>query len=99
CIPFYFGTRTPMLFVIQNGFNGVTATPPQNIVYCVSSVQKILDSDLDFVFTDGHAIDSLTSQFTSDKVLELEKLIDFEAVKTRDWNSETDLDLKRRKQA
>ncbi len=98
-IPFYFGTRTPMLYVIQKGFNGVTPTPPQEIVYCVSTVRKILDTELDFVFTDGHAIDSFTHQFTPADVPELETLLDFEAIKTRDWNSETDLDLKRRKQA
>lgn len=98
-IPFYFGTRTPMLFVIQNGFNGVTPTLPQNIVYCVSSVQKILDAEMDFIFTDGHAIDLFTNQFTPADVPDLETLIDFAAVKARDWNSGTDLDLKRRKQA
>lgn len=40
-IPFYFGTRTPMLYVIQKGFNGLKLTPPEEIVYCVTSVQKI----------------------------------------------------------
>ena len=66
-IPFYFGKRTPMLYVVQNGFNMVAPTPAENIVYCVSSVQKIIDLQLDFVFTDGHAVDSFSSQFTDRK--------------------------------
>ena len=34
-IPFYFSLRTPMLYVIQKGFNGLPAIPAQQIVYCV----------------------------------------------------------------
>src|SRR5690606_1500593 len=98
-IPFYFGSRTPMLYVIQKGFNGVVPTPPEEIVYCVSSVQKIVDSHLSFVFTDGHAIDSFSSQYAEADVSQLGTLIDWEAVNAIDWKKETDLDLKRRKQA
>ena len=32
-IPFYFASRTPMLYVIQNGFNGVKTNNPENIIY------------------------------------------------------------------
>ena len=42
-IPFYFGVRTPMLYVIQKGYNAVAPLSPENIVYCVSSVQKIIE--------------------------------------------------------
>ncbi len=49
-IPFYFGRRMPMLYVIQKGFNGVTITPAEEIVYCITSVQNIIDRDLNFVF-------------------------------------------------
>lgn len=31
-VPFYFGYRMPMLYVIQKGFNGVMLTAPENIV-------------------------------------------------------------------
>jgi len=41
-IPFYFGARMPMLYVIQKGFNGVAVTPAKDIVYCISSVQKVV---------------------------------------------------------
>jgi hypothetical protein len=98
-IPFYFGARTPMLYVIQKGFNGIVPTKAEEIVYCVSSVEKILDTGLDFVFTDGHAVDSFTTQYTPKDISKVDFLIDWDAVKARDWKKETDLDLKRRKQA
>lgn len=61
--------------------------------------KKFLDSKLDFVFTDGHAIDSFTNQYTNKDIHMIESLIDWEAVKAADWKKEDDLDLKRRKQA
>lgn len=98
-IPFYFGVRTPMLYVIQNGFNMVTPTPVENIVYCISSVQKIIEHKLDFVFTNGHAIDSFTTQYTSVDIVNIDNIIDKKAVMAKYWRDENDLDLKRRKEA
>lgn len=98
-IPFYFGVRTPMLYVMQKGFNWVEPTAPQDIVYCVSSVQKILDHQLDFVFTDGHAVDGFTSQYNKDDLSKIDELLDWQAIHAKFWKSDTDLDLKRRKEA
>ena len=98
-IPFYFGPRMPMLYVIQKGFNGVPVTPAQEIVYCVTSVQKVVDTQQEFVYTNGHAVDSFSSQFGPPDVTQVDKQVDFQAVKVRDWKSPTDLDLKRRMQA
>lgn len=98
-VPFYFGTRMPMLYVIQNGFNGLPRTAPEQIVYCVSSVEKVLETNLDFVFTDGHAVDSFTTQYTKKEVEQIGQVLDMGAIKAKYWNNETDLDLKRRKEA
>ena len=98
-IPFYFGARMPMLYVIQKGFNGVPVIKAQEIVYCVTSLQKVVDTNLKFVYTNGHAVDSFSEQFGPKDVLNVDKQVDFESVKVRDWNSPTDLDLKRKKQA
>lgn len=98
-VPFYFGTRTPMLYVIQKGFNGLDITPAQEIVYCVTSVQQILTTGLEFVFTNGHAVDTFTIQYTQADIANLEDLLDWDAIKANDWKRENDLDLKRRKQA
>jgi ssDNA thymidine ADP-ribosyltransferase, DarT len=98
-IPFYFGVRTPMIYVIQKGFNMVAPTPAENIVYCVTSVQEIVDLELDFVFTDGHAVDGFSSQFDNKDIQNIDKLIDRDAINAKYWKDENDLDMKRRKEA
>lgn len=98
-IPFYFGVRTPMLYVVQNGFNMVAPTPAENIVYCVSSVQKIIDLNLDFVFTDGHAVDGFSTQYSIDDVQNIDAILDKGAINAKYWRDENDLDMKRRKEA
>jgi len=98
-IPFYFGVRMPMLYVIQNGFNGLQAVSAEEIVYCVSTIGQILTHNLDFLFTDGHATDKLSSFYSSQDISNLENIIDWQAVKSKYWNNDNDLDLKRRKEA
>ena len=98
-IPFYFGVRTPMLYVVQNGFNLVAPTSAENIVYCVSSVQKIIDLQLDFVFTDGHAVDGFSSQYTVADIQKIDTILDKNAINAKYWKDENDLDKKRRKEA
>lgn len=98
-IPFYFGVRTPMLFVVQNGYNMVAPTPAENIVYCVTSVKKIIELQLDFVFTNGHAVNGFSSQYSRSDIPNLDEIIDWKAVKEKFWTNDTDLDLKRRKEA
>lgn len=98
-IPFYFGKRTPMLYVVQNGFNMVAPTPAENIVYCVSSVQKIIDLKLDFVFTDGHAVDGFSAQYAAADIQNINTILDKKAINAKYWKDETDLDMKRRKEA
>ncbi len=98
-IPFYFGPRMPMLYVIQNGFNGVKRTFAENIVYCITSVVAIMDYKLDFVFTDGHAVDGLSSFYSISDIQNIENLIDNHAINRASWRDENDLDLKRRKEA
>ncbi len=89
----------PMLYVIQNGFNGVPKRNAHEIVYCVSSVQRISDLNLSFLFTDGHAISNLSKVYDKSRLNDIESLIDFQAVNAEFWNSEDDTDLKRRKEA
>lgn len=97
--PFYFGLRTPMLYVIQNGYNGVQMTPAHDIVYCVSSMQKIVESKLEFIYTDGHATDGFTNFYSMEDITSIENQIDLTATNGKYWNVEGDLDFKRRKEA
>lgn len=98
-IPFYFGVRNPMLYVVQNGYNMVAPTSAENIVYCVSSVQKIIDLQLDFVFTDGHAVNGFSSQYTAEDIHNIDTILDKNAINDKYWKDENDLDRKRRKEA
>ncbi len=86
----------PMLYVVQSGYNGVPVQNPENIVYCVTNVEKIIQSQLSFVFTNGHAVSKLSKFFGKEEIDSLEDIVDFEAVKNPFWNNEDDLDLKRR---
>ncbi|CAD7809689.1 hypothetical protein CHRY9390_02051 [Chryseobacterium aquaeductus] len=98
-IPFYFGVRTPMLFVIQKGFNGVNQTYAENIIYCVSSISEIIDSEINFIFTDGHAIDSFSTEYSKNQVKNIDNILDYNAINSNYWIDENDLDKKRRKEA
>lgn len=96
-IPFYFGYRTPMLFVIQHGYQSVNRIHPENIVYLVCNVQEIIESKLEFYFTDGHAIDMLSTCYNASLASEIPNLVDLEATKKLDWTKERD--DKRKKEA
>lgn len=98
-IPFYFGKRMPMLYVIQKGFNGVNALSPEKIVYCLLSIQQVINHQLPFIYTNGHAVNGLTEFFNESDIKMFENNIDRVAISCQDWKSETDLDLKRRKEA
>lgn len=98
-IPFYFWYRMPMLYVIQKGFNSVQITTPENIIYCITSISKILQMGLPFVFTDGHAIDAFSSVFNVNDIGKLEEILDYKAIKDPYWKDPKDLDKKRRKEA
>ncbi len=98
-IPFYFGLRTPMLYVIQNGFNGVQPTSPGDIVYFVTSLDLIQQSKVDFVYTDGHATDGFTKFYDPSDLNDINNQVDFIATNAKFWKKDDDLDFKRRKEA
>jgi ssDNA thymidine ADP-ribosyltransferase, DarT len=99
-IPFYFGIKMPMLYVIKNGGNFVMkATSAEDIVYLVCSLKRILKLGLPFYFSDGHATDNLTTFYDSTCVADLPTIIDWDAVKAPYWGGGENLNLKRKKQA
>lgn len=99
-IPFYFGVRMPMLYVIQHGGNFVEQPrAPQDIVYVVVSLLKVIESGYSFYFSNGHATDFLTEFYSAKEINKLPELIDWDAVIEKYWSKEDDNDLKRRKQA
>ena len=99
-IPFYFGVRMPMLYVIQHGGNFVpTAVPPEDIIYIVCRVCDVIVEEQEYYYTDGHATEWLTSVYDATHLDELPIRIDWEAVKARYWGGSDNLLVKARKQA
>lgn len=98
-IPFYLGPRSPMLYVIQHGYNGVKRIEPEKIVYCIVRLDDIIAKDIDCIFTDGHALSVLTKFYGKEHLPRISEIVKAEDVYSNFWNSETDIDLKRRKEA
>lgn len=98
-IPFYLGPRSPMLYVIQHGYNGVKLVKAEDIVYCVIRLDELVKNRVDCVFTDGHALSVLTSFYEKNMLSRIDEIVKYEDVYSSQWNLESDLDLKRRKEA
>ncbi|MDR1877557.1 MAG: DUF4433 domain-containing protein [Flavobacteriaceae bacterium] len=96
-IPFYFGFRTPMLYVIQKGYNNVSRTHPENIVYCISNIKTILDLKINFYFTDGHATAAISRFYSIEQIYDIQNILDFDSINERDWKKYPD--TKRKKEA
>lgn len=88
-----------MLYVIQKGYNMVNPTLAEDIVYCITTIGKIIENGLDFIFTDGHAVDKFSAQYGIEEIRDIRSLLDQNAINAKYWKDENDLDLKRRKEA
>ena len=66
-VPFYFTPRSPMLLNIKTGYNGIRQRRNDEIVVFVTSVPKLMQNNIPFVFTDRHAY-LATARFFSDPV-------------------------------
>lgn len=100
-IPFYFGYRMPMLYVIQHGGNMVEqAVSAENIVYLVCSIEDFVKRDFLFYFSDGHGTNRLSNFYDKSSINRINNIVDVSAVWADVWSGENiERDLKRRKQA
>ena len=92
CVPFYFGTHSPMLYAIMKGSSGVQQRAQDEIVYLISSVNTIVGHNLAFFFTDMHAKAALATGYNNLANL---NAIDWNVVLSRTWYN-TSIDLSRR---
>jgi len=96
-VPFYFTNRSPMLFAIHTNSVKSYCDGQGEIVYLVSSAEKIDEKGLPFCFTDGHAVEAYTEFYSATKDLQQ---VDWEVIENWSWrNRDDDTDRKRRKQA
>lgn len=97
-VPFYFAPRSPMLYAIYRGNVEGYKDGQERVIYLVSEAETIFNNNLNFVFTDGHAVMALSEYY--DKLDDLESSIDWNIMKATYWaNTDEDNDRTRRRQA
>ena len=86
-VPFYFTPFSPMMYNIRTGYNGILQIPNEEIVILVSSMSKISELHLPFVFTDRHAYTRMANYFTD---LEHLDKVDWALLNRRDFKHDPD---------
>lgn len=86
-VPFYFTPFSPMVMNIHSGRGGIQRRGKQEIVILVSSLRKINEMDLPWLFTDSHAYYEWAN-FYSD-LDDLDK-IDWSILQARDFKRDPD---------
>jgi hypothetical protein len=81
-VPFYFTPCTPMLLNIKTGYNGMKQTAMRDIVILASSLHRLTDGGIQFVFTDRHAY--LNAAIFSGDLADLDR-IDWKILQARDF--------------
>lgn len=96
-VPFYFAPRSPMLYAIHKGNVEGYEGGQSDVIYLVTSVQRISQQGYSYVFTDGHAIMAFSEYYN--ELGDLDK-IDWAVMRNRFWaDTSDDSDRKRRRQA
>lgn len=96
-VPFYFGMKSPMLYVITMGNDPeVIKTPAEEIVYIVSTVERLEELKIKYVFTDRHAKLNYTKFYN--KYEDIDKL-QWDIIKSDKWGSKYGTERKEIKQA
>jgi ssDNA thymidine ADP-ribosyltransferase, DarT len=85
-VPFYFTPFSIMMFNIHTGYN-VRQVPNEQIVILVSSLHRVAELRIPFVFTDQHAYPLMANYFTD--LNDLEK-VDWDLLNRRDFRHDPD---------
>lgn len=86
-VPFYFTPFSVMLRNIHTGWNGIRQVANDDIVILVSSLQRVKELGLPFLFTDCHAYSSLALYF--DDLSHLDQ-VDWALLQRRDFKRDPD---------
>lgn len=81
-IPFYFTPYSLMLYNIKTGYGGIQQRPNHDIVILVSSLLKLEEFGVRYVFTDRHAVLAAASFFSRRADL---GHVDFDLLQRRDF--------------
>jgi len=87
-IPFYFASRSPMLFKLARGGVPSYVEGQDPLVYLVTTVETVVDAGLPWLFSDGNCAASVTEIF--DDLSVLDSVVDWEVMRARMWNNTAD---------
>lgn len=86
-VPFYFTPFSPMMYNIKTGWGGIRQRDNEEIAIIVSSLPKLVESGVRFLFTDRHAYLS-AAQFYSN--LEDLARLDWRILRNRDFKHDAE---------
>lgn len=96
-VPFYFGTRSPMLYAYKNGRVTGQRENQDEIIYLVTWAEAVASRGYRFVFTDGHPVREPKAFFND---LQYISEVDLPLMDATWWNdTPSDPDRSRRRQA
>lgn len=81
-VPFYFASRSPMLYAIHKGNVSGYKGGQDSVIYLVSDAEIIEAEGLDFTFTDGHAVMTYADFYEELKDLDV---IDWDLMESKYW--------------
>jgi hypothetical protein len=90
-VPFYFTPCSPMLLNIVTGYNGIKQRPKREIVILVSSLPKLAELGVPFVFSDRHAY-LQTADFSTD-IADLQTMVPWTRLQARTFKRRTSDDV------
>ena len=97
-VPFYFAARSPMLFIISKGDVPTYSGGQEEIVYLITSTEKVVEERLDFVFTDRNA--ALRIADYGNDLQDLDDYVDWDLMEGRMWkNTDEEPDRQERRMA
>jgi ssDNA thymidine ADP-ribosyltransferase, DarT len=85
-VPFYFTPFSIMMYNIHTGYN-VRRIPNEEIVIIVSSLHRLVELKIPFVFTDQHAYPQMARYFT--KIGDLDQ-VDWDLLNRKDFRHDPD---------
>lgn len=87
-VPFYFAYRSPMMFTIAGGNVPTYTQGCDDLVYLVTTIERLVELGLRPVFTDRNA--ALRIATFTDDIARLDELVDWQLMKRKMWNSTPD---------
>lgn len=93
-IPFYFAGHSPMLYNICTGYGSVDKYPQSDLIYICCLLNSVVESKLEWFFTDGNAKNAITSSYNH--IDNLNRL-DWDVISSNNWGAVYGQDRQRRK--